>query len=268
MYQFTEDCLIGISQIDDEHRKLFSLINEAASLPADARTAKTVTSILNHLATYAATHFAHEEAYMIELHDPELELQKAEHQAFTERVHAIMEQPLTDENAAATMDEVLTFLVRWLYHHILSSDMMIGYHKPEDPFAFTPKYYTGIEQIDREHQRLFEIIAETNALIHNNVLHDKYDEIIRLLQELRDYTRIHFEDEEAYMEQILYPGLEAQIRAHNAFVDKLMSIDMATLDAIDDHQQSYLLELIDFLAGWLINHILKMDTCIGKYEKK
>ena len=70
------------------------------------------------------------------------------------------------------------------------------------------------------------------------------------------------------MEQIQYPGLEAQIRAHNAFVDKLMSIDMATLDAIDDHQQSYLLELIDFLAGWLINHILKMDTCIGKYEKK
>ena len=80
MYQFTEDCLIGISQIDDEHRKLFSLINEAASLPVDARTAKTVTSILNHLTTYAATHFAHEEAYMAELRDPELHFRGSSNQ--------------------------------------------------------------------------------------------------------------------------------------------------------------------------------------------
>ena len=36
MYEFTQDCLTGIDQIDEEHRKLFSLINEAVELPKEA----------------------------------------------------------------------------------------------------------------------------------------------------------------------------------------------------------------------------------------
>ena len=32
MYQFTEDCRTGIEQIDEEHRTLFELLNEAYSL--------------------------------------------------------------------------------------------------------------------------------------------------------------------------------------------------------------------------------------------
>ena len=40
MYEFTQDCLTGIDQIDEEHRKLFSLINEAVELPKEARTSQ------------------------------------------------------------------------------------------------------------------------------------------------------------------------------------------------------------------------------------
>lgn len=265
MYQFTEDCLIGISQIDEEHRQLFALINEAAALREDESTPETVRVILSHLTEYAALHFAHEEAYMQQINDPELPMQKKEHHAFVTHVEALTSQPLTDENASSVLKEILTFLVRWLYRHILSSDMMIGKMLPEDPFAFSPKYHTGIELVDKEHSRLFEIIGETNDLIHNDLLHDKFDEIIHLIDELRDYTRFHFADEEALMEEIHYPGIDAQKRAHTAFVDKLMEIDLAQMDEIDEHQQDYLNELIDFLAGWLINHILKMDKAIGAY---
>ena len=65
------------------------------------------------------------------------------------------------------------------------------------------------------------------------------------------------------MAEMNYPGLEAQKRAHTAFVDKLAEIDLNQLDEIDDHQQEYLNELIQFLAGWLVNHILGMDKQIG-----
>lgn len=268
MYQFTEDCLIGIEEIDNEHRKLFTLINEAAELPKEACTPKTVGQILSQLADYAATHFAHEEAYMSEHDDPELPLQKKEHEAFTSHVQTLIHQPLTEANAAAMLDEILPFLIRWLYHHILSSDMMIGKLKPADPFAFTDKYKTGIKQIDDEHEHLIDIVRETNALIQDELLYDKYDEIIHLLSELREYTRYHFNDEEDYMKKIGFPGLDEQIRAHTAFVDKLMNINLEALDEIDNHQQEYLLQLIDFLAGWLVNHILKMDTKIGVFERE
>lgn len=174
------------------------------------------------------------------------------------------------EAARTSLNDLLTYLVRWLYHHILSSDIMIGKmcQKPEpteDPFAFTDKYKTGIELVDNEHKQLFAIIREVNDLIHEELLHDKYDEIMRLLAELRQYTEFHFSDEEALMEQISYPGFEAQKRAHSAFVERLVEIDLSELGSMDDNQQEYLINLIDFLLAWLSNHILGSDKKIGDY---
>ena len=63
------------------------------------------------------------------------------------------------------------------------------------------------------------------------------------------------------MESINYPGIGAQNMAHKIFVSKLEEID---LQHVDDHQQEYIEELLEFLFGWLSNHILKMDKMIGK----
>ena len=73
MYTFTEDCRLGIEEIDKEHEELFRLINEAQEL-LDQKMAseKIVANIVDHLGRYAREHFAHEEAYMESIKDPEL----------------------------------------------------------------------------------------------------------------------------------------------------------------------------------------------------
>ena len=134
----------------------------------------------------------------------------------------------------------------------------------DNPFAFTAKYHTGIPLIDEEHAKLFAIIRDANDLIHAEFLYDKYDEIIHIIDALKDYTIFHFHDEEAYMEQIHYSGLDAQKRAHSVFIERLEEIDLSRLEEIDANQQGYLIELIDFLLGWLTNHILKMDKAISQ----
>lgn len=274
MYKFTDDCLIGIDEIDNEHRRLFQMINEAIDLSKENIDVSAISkNLLPGLKDYAATHFAHEEAYMERIHDPELPIQKKEHEDFTKTVNNFSLDTSSPKAAAKSLNDLLTYLVRWLYRHILSSDMMIGKMSSisvdeEDPFAFTEKYHTGIELVDNEHRRLFEIIHDTNDLIHAELLHDKYDEIMRLLAELRDYTEVHFRDEEALMERIHYPELDAQKRAHTAFVERLVEIDLSELDDMDDNQQEYLIDLIQFLAGWLINHILGSDKKIGDYMRK
>ena len=139
----------------------------------------------------------------------------------------------------------------------------LGSGVEKDPFAFTEEYWTGIELIDDEHKKLFDIIRETNDIIHAQFLHDKYDEIMRILHELQEYTERHFKDEEDYMERISYKRIEVQKRAHEAFVDKIKKID---LREIDDNQEEYLEELIDYLLKWLSNHILKMDKKIPQAE--
>ena len=93
------------------------------------------------------------------------------------------------------------------------------------------------------------------------LLYDKYDEIMGVLEQLRNYTIQHFSDEEEYMTSINYESLDAQKKAHQMFVDKLNDIN---LDDMDDNQQQYLVELVDFLLMWLVNHILKMDKKIPK----
>ena len=283
MYEFTNDCLIGIKEIDDEHAKLFKMINDAISMGNELDDiAPVANNLISGLKDYAATHFAHEEAYMESIHDPELDLQKKEHAAFTKKVNEFRLDTSSKEAAKASFNECISFLVRWLYHHILSNDMMIGKmctpvnNENESStdadadvkklFTFTNKYKTGIEFIDEEHKRLFEIIDETYELIHDNFIHDKYDQIISLLDQLKDYTEFHFHDEEEYMKSIHYQGLEAQQQAHAAFIDKLVNIDIHELEAMDDNQQQYLLDLVNFLVTWLANHILGADKKISKPE--
>ena len=64
MYKFTDDCLIGIDEIDNEHRRLFQMINEAIDLSKENIDVSAISkNLLPGLKDYAATHFAHEEAY-------------------------------------------------------------------------------------------------------------------------------------------------------------------------------------------------------------
>lgn len=264
MYRFTDDCMTGIGEIDEEHKRLFQLINEAEELlQGGGDVGFSVQYLLKELQEYAATHFAHEEAYMERIGDRELARQKREHAQFAAKISGYNMDSLTKENGRETAKELLAYMAKWLYSHILGSDIMIGKftgeEKEEDAFAFTDKYKTGIEFVDEEHKKLFEIIRETNDVIKAELVHDKFDAIVHILESLKEYTILHFQDEENYMESIGYEGLAMQKAAHTAFVDRLNEI---SLDDVDDNQKEYLEELIDFLLSWLTNHILKMDKQI------
>lgn len=269
MFEYTDDYKLGISTIDEEHEKLVAMLNDAMEkiqnpeldLPAFA------TQLKANLQEYANTHFAHEESYMQSIQDPELPKQKKEHAAFMKKVNDFS----VDETVSVqSLEEMMQYWVRWLFHHILHSDMMIGKMEAgeTDVFAFSDKYRTGITLIDEEHQMLFDIIRQANDLIQTKVLHDKYDKIIEILTELREYTEKHFSDEEEYMEKIGYPKLPQQKAAHSAFVDELVNIDLGELDYIDDNQQEYLEDLITYLLDWLTNHILMSDKLIGEWERE
>ena len=262
MYQFTDDIRIGIKEIDDEHKGFFSLIEEAQNMldTSGIDVRKVATEVIQRLRTYAATHFAHEEAYMKKIGDSELPSQKLEHGDFTEKMHEISVEGLDEDAIRNKMTDLLEYLSRWLFQHIIGSDSLIG--KFESQYAFTSKFHVGVELIDKEHARLFEIIGEANRVIHAEYLHDKYDEIVKILEELRDYTQVHFRDEEELMTKVHYPDLQAQKRAHASFEEKLAEI---SLEEVDDNQQEYLEELLEYLITWLSVHILHMDKKIGEY---
>lgn len=269
-FEFTQDCITGIETIDDEHRNLFALLSKAYNMACTDYHSdyyQELKNILEELDDYAETHFAHEEEYMVQIRDPELIRQRSQHAFFRDKVREYEFVNIDNEaEQQRVLTELVRFLAKWLYRHILSSDILIGKLPPleewmvrENPCEFTDEYLTGIELVDAEHKELFRIVDKANQLVKNFDSLSGYDSIMQILNELKEYTKEHFADEEEYMEGIQYEGLSAQKRAHEAFVDKLENI---SLDQIDANPQENLQELLEFLLGWLINHILYTDKKI------
>ncbi len=271
-FQFTDDYLTGNPTINNEHRHLFEILNNVCEAMGNEKIKKPelLREFLEELGGYAIQHFVHEEKFMDSINDPQLNIQKKEHMAFVNYVEEQKELEITEENAAARLDEVIDFGAKWLSQHILGSDVLIGAYSEQadadasfsdDPFAFTDKYLTGIEQVDKEHERLFEIIAEINDSLNSMGDYDRFDSIMEILGELKEYTIVHFSHEEEYMKSINYEGLDEQIRLHKTFVERLSSVNV---DYIDDNQKGYLEDLIRFLLNWLSTHILLIDKRIPK----
>lgn len=128
-------------------------------------------------------------------------------------------------------------------------------------YEMKPEYYTGIETIDKEHEKLFEIANQAYELLVNQFIPDKYDYILEVIEDLRNYTKYHFQHEEEYMQGIGYKRMLSQKVAHTDFIEKL---DNLNIEKIDDNQKEALLELLDFLNTWLVDHIYKQDKLIAE----
>jgi len=119
------------------------------------------------------------------------------------------------------------------------------------------KYSVGIEKIDKQHKRLFEVI---NRLYYSrgNKTHAVLGETI---QELIDYTKTHFTDEEQLMHKNGYRDYEAHKKKHESFIEKVKKFNNEYQKVGDDLLEEYSLitEVLLFLKTWLCDHILVVD---------
>lgn len=263
-YEFTKDYEIGVAAIDAEHKTFFDYVNEAVramDLPHD-EAVKELKPLLVKLENYASAHIAHEEAYMRKMNDPGLGAQQEAHKTFARKVKEMSSR--ADELELKDLGDIFIFMAKWLKGHILAMDQLIGKSASNDKFVMTEEFFTGIQFVDEEHAGLFDIIGRVHDTISNDMLHDRFDAIINILDELTEYTERHFADEEAYMAKIQYAGIAGQKAAHAAFVDKIREIDLQEVSDSGDDQNEYLKSLVSFLNNWLVDHILKMDKKIPK----
>lgn len=275
-FEFTDDCLIGHEELDQDHEKMFELLNKGIYVLQDEFIMDKydyIKEIFEELLDYSNTHFAREEGYMMKIRDAELIMQRVQHNHFRNELWKLVGKGIDEiEEQIDVLHETLNFLTEWLYQHIIGSDALIGKLEPleewmvkENPCEFSEEYKTGIAMIDGEHKTLFEITGRVYDILKAGATEEDADNIIGILKELRQYTAEHFSDEEEYMASIKYEGLEAQIRAHRSFIAELDGIDE---EEIHKNPQDYVKSLIEFLLGWLINHILKVDMRIPNLQEQ
>lgn len=122
-------------------------------------------------------------------------------------------------------------------------------------------YSIGVKLIDEQHRQLFAIAGRAYDLLKDDFRTDKYDQILSILEELKQYTKYHFESEEGYMMNINYRKLLSHKVVHDDFIEKINNID---LRRVDDDQEKYLLDILKFVVDWIDKHILGMDKLIGQ----
>jgi len=86
-------------------------------------------------------------------------------------------------------------------------------------------------------------------------------EIINLLKE---YTILHFSDEEKIMENCSFPEIEEHKREHEFFVKKLEDLTQK----LEKDPNSLTLEIYEFLKNWLLNHILWRDKKLAIFARE
>lgn len=124
--EFSDKYLIGIKQIDREHRKLFQIVGiiQGALAQNGEAALAAATEAVSALLDYTRTHFGSEEALMATYRYPELEAHRQMHAELLGQVHDMaMRVELEGESTAL---ELSRFLGLWLIKHIQLADKRFG----------------------------------------------------------------------------------------------------------------------------------------------
>jgi len=118
----------GIDIIDEQHRWLIGLINEAAPVLVQpyAVSHETADRLLDQLTEYAVFHFQTEARLMADngIDKRHSEHHLASHADFAAHVGEMRER--YERTGDISGGELLTFLANWLVFHILSDDQVLG----------------------------------------------------------------------------------------------------------------------------------------------
>jgi hemerythrin-like metal-binding protein len=125
---------------------------------------------------------------------------------------------------------------------------------------FDARFHVGIEQVDREHSKLFEIAGR----VHDGLGADgdtAANAARAAVAELLDYTASHFANEERLMESAGFPELEAHRCLHRLLLAQARDMEMRA--EIGERQMPF--ELNRFIYSWLIEHIMASDKRFGEF---
>lgn len=116
--------MVGVEEIDNQHKKLVQLINGLHDHMQAGDAENVMGKVLERLIEYTGFHFGTEKGLMETYGYPASAGHLREHQNFVATVVGLQEK-FNAGNAKITA-ETLTFLKDWLFEHIMESDKMLA----------------------------------------------------------------------------------------------------------------------------------------------
>jgi len=127
--QWTKDLSVGVEEIDEQHRELFSRINMLVASIKSAQCKYTVGDTIKFLQEYALTHFGAEEIHMARAAYPGLKQHREQHAVFLDslsQLKALLREPRVPGSSYELSVLTNQVVVDWILAHIMKMDMAFG----------------------------------------------------------------------------------------------------------------------------------------------
>jgi len=118
--KWKDEYSVGITHIDQDHKKLISLLNQFTVAYDHAMSEAFEKEALEELINYTKYHFDREEKLMSDNDYPDFDAHKAKHQEMIEQVGSFVE--LYNEKGHDALKEISEYLTVWLINHINGTD--------------------------------------------------------------------------------------------------------------------------------------------------
>jgi len=115
-----DDLSVGIKSIDDDHKKLLTLINNLQTAVYYPTGEAFERQALKELVDYTKYHFEREEKMMLDNDYQDFEPHKRQHEEMIAQVQAYCKR--YEKDPEATIEEMAEFLKGWLINHIAGTD--------------------------------------------------------------------------------------------------------------------------------------------------
>lgn len=121
-FEWTDDLLTGVDDIDEQHKEIFVRLNSLLDALARQKGKDEVGGFLDFLEEFVAYHFAAEEREMTGHKYPGLADHEMEHEEFKKRISALKRDFI--ESGASTQLVLMTVRssCEWLVGHIRKTD--------------------------------------------------------------------------------------------------------------------------------------------------
>jgi len=126
MLKFTPDLMIGVAEIDNQHKELFNRLNVLIELGDKAVSKKETEKTLDFLGSYVVKHFGDEEFYQLQCGYPKHIEHRKEHLDFIDTFQEMKRKYLQHGVSPQFTNELTASIVEWTVQHIRGSDMDIG----------------------------------------------------------------------------------------------------------------------------------------------
>ena len=120
MFEWDDKYSVGISIIDEQHKKLFGLINRTFYAKEHGGNKEKLREVLEGMTDYALKHFKTEEDYMKEFNYPGYQNHKKEHEDFFDKTLEYFHRAGNELHHVS--NELPEYLDQWLANHIQGTD--------------------------------------------------------------------------------------------------------------------------------------------------